>query len=355
MHIGVITNPRSRKNRHHPGRAHQLKQILGEMGEVHTTDSVDSIKPVVREFLRKRARYWVADGGDGALHWMLNKGMEVLEEDEFAGMALPFPLVPTKGGTIDFVANNVGIEGTAETILAKLKRSIEQDQRIEEVEVDSMLIEGIEVTEDGEARFRTYGFACAAGGVGQRFFQKYYADKDPTPRTIMKVVARALASLPVAMSPLRHVRGLPQGMRTYASDLFKPAQARVTMDGMMLPGTEYTGIHVASMSINLGNVFRFFTKAEQPGMMHALLGSPSPVTVVMNLPRMTQGKELRGRALIDRPCRELTLEAVGDELLAPVIDGEYYRNLRKVSFKLGPRVRIPKVVADTSKIQRRSA
>jgi diacylglycerol kinase family enzyme len=346
MHIGVITNPKSRKNRHRPERAQHLKNILGDMGEVHSTDSVDSIKPVLRDFLRKRARYWVADGGDGALHWMLNKGMEVLEEDEFADLSLPFPLVPTKGGTIDFVANNVGIEGTAETILAKLKRSIEQGKRIEEVEVDSMLIEGVEVTEDGESQFRTYGFASAAGGIGQRFFSKYYDDADPNPRTIMKVVARGLASLPVAMSPLRHIPGLPESWRTYAEELFKPAQARVTMDGMILPGTEYTGIHVASMSINLGNIFRFFTKAENPGMMHALLGSPSPMTMVWNLPRMARGKELRGRELIDRPCRELTLEAVGDELLAPVIDGEYYNNLRRVSFKLGPRVRIPKVVAD---------
>ena len=46
-----------------------------------------SIKPVLRDFLRKRARYWVADGGDGALHWMLRMGMEVLQEDEFAGGA----------------------------------------------------------------------------------------------------------------------------------------------------------------------------------------------------------------------------------------------------------------------------
>ena len=28
-----------------------------------------------------------------------------------------------------------------------------------------------------------------AGGVGQRFYSKYYADKDPNPRTIVKVVA----------------------------------------------------------------------------------------------------------------------------------------------------------------------
>jgi len=35
---------------------------------------------------------------------------------------------------------------------------------------------------------------------------------------------------------------------------------------------------------------------------------------------------------------------VGDELLGPIIDGEFYTNVRKISFKVGPRVRIPKVV-----------
>ena len=40
----------------------------------------------------------------------------------------------------------------------------------------------------------------------------------------------------------------------------------------------------------------------------------------------------------------LTIEALGNEHLAPVVDGEYYRNVRKVTFKIGPRVRIPKVV-----------
>ncbi|MCG8423194.1 MAG: hypothetical protein MJE77_35275 [Proteobacteria bacterium] len=348
MQIGVITNPKSRKNRLTPHRASNLKKILGDMGEVHTTETIDSIKPILREFLRKRARYWVADGGDGALHWMFRLGMEVLEEDEFAGMTMPLPIVPTKGGTIDFVANNVGIEGTAETILAKLKNSIEQGRRIGEVEVDSMLVQGIEVTGDGEVPFRTYGFASAAGGVGQRFFSKYYAHKDPNPRTIVKVVANTLMSMPVAMSPLRHIPGMPRNLRNYANELFKPTPARVTLDGMILPSNEFTGIHVASMSINFGNFLQFFGKAERPGFMHALVGSPSPVTVALNLPRMTRGKELRGRELIDRPCRELTIEAISDELLAPVIDGEYYRNLRKATFKLGPRIRIPKVVAEDS-------
>jgi diacylglycerol kinase family enzyme len=344
MQIGVITNPHSRKNKNKPDRARRLQSIVGDLGEVHTTDSVDSIKPVLRDFLRKRARYWVADGGDGALHWMLRMGMEVLAEDEFAGGAGSYSLpmtMPTNGGTIDFIANNVGIKGDAETLLATLRNRIEHGHLIEETEVDSMMIDGVEVTPDGDVPFRTYGFAVAAGGVGQRFFAKYYEDQDPNARTIMKVVANTLASMPVALSPLKKL--MPRAA-SYAQHMFSPTRARVNIDGMILPGDQFTGIHVASMSINLGNVLKFFGKADQPGLMNALVGTPDPMTIAWNLPRMMRGREMVGRTVLDRPCRTMTIEARGDELLEPVIDGEYYRNLRSMSMRIGPRVHIPKVV-----------
>ncbi len=343
MEIGVITNPNSRKNKHRPDRADRLQSIVGDFGEVRETSSLEAIKPVLREFLRKRARYWVADGGDGALHWMVRLGMEVLQEEEFADQSLTLPLtMPTNGGTIDFIANNVGIRGDAEGLLTTLRGQIERGATIEDPEVDSMVIDGVEVTADGDVPFRTYGFAVAAGGVGQRFFSKYYQEADPNPRTILKVFASTLASMPVAMTPLRH---LPGKLGAYAQEMFSPTRARVTLDGMVLPGDEFTGIHVASMSINLGNVVRFFGKADQAGLMNAIVGTPSPWVIARNLPRMARGAEMVGRNLLDRPCRELTMEATGDELLAPVIDGEIYRNLRSVAFRLGPRVRIPKVVA----------
>jgi diacylglycerol kinase family enzyme len=349
MQIGVITNPNSRKNKGKPDRARRLQSIVGDMGEVHETHTLDSIKPVLREFLRKRARYWVADGGDGALHWMLRMGMEVLQEEEFAGRAMTMPLtMPTNGGTIDFIANNVGIKGDAEGLLATLRGKIEAGLRVEDTEVDSMLIDGVEATASGDQPFRTYGFAVAAGGIGQRFFAKYYEDSDPSPRTILKVVARSLMSMPVAMTPLNRVAALtPYG--DYARAMFRPTRAKVTIDGMVLPGDEFTGIHVASMSINLGNVLKFFGKAEQPGLLNALVGTPSPWSIARNLPRMARGDEMIGRQILDRPCREMTMEATTGELLEPVIDGEYYRNLRKVSFRTGPRVRIPKVVSASAK------
>jgi diacylglycerol kinase family enzyme len=344
MEIGVITNPNSRKNRNRPDRADRLRRIVGDFGEVHATSSIDSIKPVLRDFLRKRARFWVADGGDGALHWMLRMGMEVLQEDEFLGEALSLPMtLPTKGGTIDFVANNVGIEGDAEGILATLRRNVERNTRIEETEVDSMVIDGIQVVDGADVPFRTYGFASAAGGVGQRFYAKYYDHPDPNPRTIVKVVASTVASAPIAMSPLGR---LPLGSwASYAKDVFAPTRCRVTLDGMKLPGDQFTGVHIASMSINLGNLLRFFGKADQPGLMNAIVGTPSPWGIIRNLPRMARGQEMRGRNILDRPCREMMMEATGDDLLSPVIDGEFYRDVKRLAFHIGPRVRIPKVIA----------
>jgi diacylglycerol kinase family enzyme len=344
MEIGVITNPNSRKNRNRPDRAERLQRIVGQMGEVHQTHTLESIKPVLREFLRKRARYWVADGGDGALHWMLRMGMEVLQEDEFAGQSVTLPMtLPTKGGTIDFVANNVGIEGDAEGILATLRKRLEKGATIEETEVDSMCIDGVQLVDGVEVPFRTYGFASAAGGVGQRFYAKYYADADPNPRTIVKVVANTVMSAPIAMTPLSK---LPFGQwATYAKEVFAPTKCKVTLDGMVLPGTEFTGVHVASMSINLGNVLRFFGKADQPGLMNAIVGTPTAWGIIRNLPRMFGGQEMKGRDVLDRPCREMIMEANTSELLEPIIDGEYYRNVKKMVFRVGPRVRIPKVVA----------
>src|SRR5690349_10058735 len=330
MEIGVITNPNSRKNRNRPDRAERLQRIVGQMGEVHQTHTLDSIKPVLREFLRKRARYWVADGGDGALHWMLRMGMEVLQEDEFAESSVTLPLtLPTKGGTIDFVANNVGIQGDAEGILATLRSSLERNRVIEETEVDSMVIDGIQLVDGKEVPFRTYGFASAAGGVGQRFYSKYYADRDPNPRTIVKIVANTVMSAPIALSPLAKL--LPEPMSAYAKDIFAPTACKITLDGMVLPGSAFTGVHVASMSINLGNVLRFFGKADQPGLMNAIVGTPSPWGIIRNLPRMARGEEMRGRDILDRPCREMIVEALpNEELLAPIIDGEFYRNVTKL-------------------------
>ncbi len=345
MEIGVITNPNSRKNQRKPNRADELQSIVGDLGRVHQTRDTEAIKPVIREFLRNKARFWVSDGGDGALHWMLRTGMEVLEEDEFRGTGAAIPLaMPTNGGSIDFVAHNVGLRGNAETLLSALRRTLEEGKVIEEAEVDSMLITGVRVDENGhDMPFRTLGFASAAGGVGQRFFEKLFECGEHTSKDILNVAVKTVSSAPVALSPLRHLPGMPDVLRNFATDMFRPTRVRMTLDGQVQPYTDCTGIHIASMAINLGNVFRFFSKADEPGQLHAIVGTPTPATMIRNIPRMTLGLPMQGKNIYDGPCTEMTLEALDDELMGPIIDGEYYPNTRSISFAPGPRLRIPRV------------
>ena len=63
MEIGVITNPNSRKNRNRPDRAERLQRIVGTMGEVHQTTSLESIKPVLREVRTVHAHTGAAELG----------------------------------------------------------------------------------------------------------------------------------------------------------------------------------------------------------------------------------------------------------------------------------------------------
>jgi len=165
-----------------------------------------------------------------------------------------------------------------------------------------------------------------------------------TSSTIVGIVAKTVASYPVAMSPLSQIPGMPATLKQYARDMFRPTIARITLDDRVLSRVDCTGIHVASMSINLGGVMRFFGLADEPGQLHAIVGSPTPLQIIRNIPRMYLGKQIKGDDMYDGGCKLMSMEAVGDELLAPVIDGEYYPNIRKLTFSTGPRVRIPKVI-----------
>jgi hypothetical protein len=57
------------------------------------------------------------------------------------------------------------------------------------------------------------------------------------------------------------------------------------------------------------------------------------------------GKPLPGKRWHEFPGRSLDVEAAGDELLDPVIDGEMFYGLDRVSVRLGPRVAFPAIHA----------
>lgn len=341
MQIGVITNPNSRKNRLRARRRVELAEIVGDQGVVAETRTTQDLKPILRDFLRQGLTYWVADGGDGTLHWLLNEGRDVLREPEFATAGTPMPVaVPTNGGTIDFVAKKAGIRGDGAAILRDLTAHVEQGKKPGEVEVDTL---SIRMLTDFGTRLDRIGFAIAAGGIGQRFFSHYYASKDPTNLTIVKVFALGIASLPFHYTAVGRLPGVPQSWGAYCQHLFRRTDAKVTIDGETLGWEDHTGIHAGSIDVNLGGAVRIFPRAAAPGHLHFMVGQASPVEMLANIPALVAGRNIHTKTIWDGVGQRMLVEATSEELMSPIVDGEVYRGIRRIELELGPTVRLPRI------------
>ena len=331
MYLGVVLNPLARRNRKDRGaRARRLTRLLGSWGEVHETPSIDALGATLERLL-PRTTHLVSDGGDGALHWLINT-VRALRPDP-----ADWPtFVPTNGGTIDFVARKVGVRGRSESIVRALTACAMKGAPPPEVTLDSLHLQG--AFDDGQP-FDRVGFALAAGGVGNRFFDKYYADPEPSPATIAKVIGRTVSEFTAA----RLVPGLVAN-GSYAAHLFRPTIATVTIDGETLASTRHGGLHAGAYDINLGGVVRVFPLAREPGVLHFQAGEIDPAAIIRNLPAIVSGGAIEGPKLRDTSGREMIVEAL-DEPLSPIVDGERFERLRRLEVRAGPPIRIARVRA----------
>jgi diacylglycerol kinase family enzyme len=338
--IAVIYNPNSRKNRRAPpGRPDRLRRILGPRGEVFETRATDELGPVVGRLLEQGVEYLVSDGGDGSLHWTVNE-MTRQSLARSADREQP-AILPTNGGTIDFVARKVGITGNSERIVLALTRALANQRPPDLVRLDSMEITGIELGPDGrELPFRRVGFSLAAGGIGQRFFGKYYAEPVLGARGIARVVVRAVGA---------HVGGalglpLPERALAYGREVFRPTRARVVIDGREVPSLEHGAIHAGAFDIELGGVFKVFPLARSPGVLHFQAGALSPAEIIRALPDLWRGGAIQGEQLVEVSGVRMSVDAL-DEPLYPIIDGESFGPLKRLEVRLGPEVLVPRVSA----------
>ncbi|MBE7453529.1 MAG: hypothetical protein HS111_33105 [Kofleriaceae bacterium] len=153
-------------------------------------------------------------------------------------------------------------------------------------------------------------------------------------------------SMPVAMTPLRHVRAWA-ALRPLRRPHLQPDQGRrITSTAPILPGG---GLHRHPRRLDVDQPGQRaqvrLGKADQAGLLNAIVGTPSPLAVARNLPRMARGDAQRPAPRRPRPA------VPGDgarghhrRALEPVIDGEFYKNVKRLSVHVGPRVRIPAVV-----------
>ncbi len=326
MYLGVIVNPKARKNRAASGdRIAELRRIVGARGEVHETNSIEELHGAIQQ-LAPRVTHLVGDGGDGALHWLIN------EIERCVGEPQRWPaFVPTNGGSVNAVARKARVRGRPEAIIRALAAAAETDQPPPEVSLDTLVLDG--ETADGEA-FHRLCFGLAAGGVGNRFYDRYYDSPDHGRLAVARVIARSFGDYITS-------KVAPGRVKTpnYASILFTPTRARVVIDGDEVPSRTHSLLHAGAIDLRIGGPFRLFPKASEPGALHFQAGNLRPSRIVAQLPMALTNGMLRGEGLRDVNGQEMIIEAE-DEPLSPIIDGERFLGIVKLVARAGPRIRI---------------
>jgi len=156
--IGIITNPHSKLNKRNPSRTALLGYILGAKGQLEVTSSIEDLGRVAREFKDQSISLLAINGGDGTICRTLTAFL-----NEYGESPLP-QVVLLRGGTINVLANNLGIKGTPEQVLYRLVEAHSAGIELPTRRLSTLLVEG------------TYGFLFG-NGVATTFLKEYYKRK----------------------------------------------------------------------------------------------------------------------------------------------------------------------------------
>jgi hypothetical protein len=156
--IGIITNPHSKLNKRNPGRTALLGYILGAKGQLEVTNSLDDLARVARTFKEQGINVLAINGGDGTICRTLTAFQK-----EYGETPLP-KIAVLKGGTINVLANNLGVRGTPEQILYRLVEWHAGTGEMPTQRLRSLVVEG------------NLGFLFG-DGVAASFLKEYYKHK----------------------------------------------------------------------------------------------------------------------------------------------------------------------------------
>jgi len=317
--IGVVVNPRSRKNQRDPKAASRLAQTLGDDGVVREARSREELHAIAEDFKRLGIDVLGISGGDGTNHVTITGFLDV-----YGDTALP-PLALLRGGTMNTVANALGVprDGRGpEGLLERLKRDYAGRA--------SQPIRGVErhvlrVTPAAEPERGMYGFLFGTGVVAG-FLGEYYRSAQPSPLTAAGTLFRAVGSTLVGGPMIKRMAAPFRG-------------AVVLDDGTTWAEGPYLSVAAGTID-QIGLSFRpFHRAAERPGTFHVLGIFAPPLQLVRELPRIWRAEAMRpGRAHEATPTSLVLRPSDGE--CRYMIDGDLHLSRGDLRVDIGPRVKI---------------
>jgi len=319
--IGVVLNPRSRRNLRDPRAATRLSRTLGDHGVVREARSIDELHRIAEDFQRLEIDVLGISGGDGTNHVTITGFLNV-----YRGETLPH-IAFLRGGTMNTVANSVGVaRGRPEGLLGRLIRAYAERASRPLANVERF------VMRVGDH----YGFLFGTGVV-HGFLAEYYRGGDPTPLVAAKTLLRGVGSTLVGGETIRRMA--------------RPFDGTVTVDdpsAWTLGGErwdERAFLAVAAGTIDqIGLGFRPFHRyAERDAAFHMLGITTSPLGFVRDMPRIWRAEPMRPGKTLEAVAASAVIES-RDGVMRYMIDGDLHETRGAVRLGIGPCV---KIVVDT--------
>ncbi|HTQ45487.1 MAG TPA: diacylglycerol kinase family protein [Polyangiaceae bacterium] len=314
--IGVVLNPRSRRNLRDPRAADRLARRLGDVGVVRQANSIDELYRIAEDFRHADIDVLAISGGDGTNHVTLTGFLDV-----YAGHTMP-QVALLRGGTMNTVANSVGVRhGRPEGLLGRLIRDYAQQASmpLENVERNVMRI----APTDGTRAH--YGFLFGTGVV-HGFLAEYYAGGDPTPLVAAKVLARGVGSAMIGGQTIRRMA--------------KPFRGSVKLgDGTSWEERDYLAVAAGTIA-HIGLNFKPFHRYDElPGRFHMLGIHTTPWSFVKDMPRIHRGEPMRPGKTFDAILKRAVVRSA-DGHMRYMIDGDLHEARGDIELAIGPKVKL---------------
>ena len=299
--IGLIVNPRARRVARDPGLIDRLRSTLGDQGEVVATRDVAELRRALLEFRSRECALVATCGGDGTNLFVLTEMAGL-----YNGQAMP-RLAILGGGTINIVAQNLGIRGAPEAVLARLLQRRSGGEPARSKSMDLLRVD------------QRVGFIFGAG-LPSRFLAEYYRGSGTGRSKALRLIAKTLGSTLI-------------GGR-FAKDLLASLTADLVVDDRPMPATP-TNIILATTVRDVALGLRVGRRCgERPGHFHALAMSATRADLWTKLLPALRGRPFSD-AVLDEPVRLLEIAFGRPEPY--LLDGEIFSAAR-VRVEAGPRV-----------------
>lgn len=307
--IGVVVNPRSKRNLDDPGKADRLRRIVGDHGVVIETRGVDELDDVAARLRDQAIDILAVAGGDGTTSAVLTAVRRTWTSRALPRVAL------LRGGTMNTVANSVGIpRGRSEALLARL---------VERVAAGAEAPTVTRVTLDAGGRL---GFLLGTGAM-HGFMAEYYSRGRPypTPVTAAETLLVGAASAVVRGEVVRRI--------------VEPIRATLTVSGERWPERDYFAVAAGTVE-QIGLGFKPFHRANQQlDAFHVLGIHCTAVEFVASLPRVHRGLPMREEHVTESLSTELVIETPTGGV-PHMLDGDLHAGTSPFRVTLGPRIEV---------------